>query len=115
MESHGLSYSLFVVKGSCQGLDISLDSENVPFGAVVLHSKSKRRIKMINSGDIGARYIVQIAVSIIAVIIILYYNLLRFQWNIEKFAPDFSISPVKGYISTGMEVNVHYTHVYSIY
>ena len=39
---------------------------------------------MINSGDIGA----------------------RFLWDHERFAPDFSISPVEGYISPGMQVCV---------
>lgn len=55
MEIHGLSYPLFVVRGSCQGLEVSLDSDHIPFGAVVLYSKSYRRILMLNSGDIGAR------------------------------------------------------------
>lgn len=55
MESYGISQPLFVVKGSCHGIEITLDSEHVPFGAVVLHSLSKRRVLMVNSGDIGAR------------------------------------------------------------
>ena len=59
METHGLSHPLFVVKGSCHGLEIGLDSSHVPFGAVVLNSQSIRRILMINSGDIGARYVDQ--------------------------------------------------------
>ena len=37
---------------------------------------------MINSGDIGA----------------------SFRWEAEKFEPDFTISPVDGYISPGMQV-----------
>ena len=37
---------------------------------------------MINSGDIGA----------------------SFRWEAEKFDPDFTISPVDGYISPGMQV-----------
>lgn len=28
----------------------------------------------------------------------------RFKWDAEKFLPDFSISPVSGYISPGMDV-----------
>lgn len=28
----------------------------------------------------------------------------RFKWDAEKFLPDFSISPVTGYLSPGMEV-----------
>lgn len=30
----------------------------------------------------------------------------RFHWEAERFAPDFSITPVEGYISPGMEVYV---------
>jgi hydrocephalus-inducing protein len=82
MESHGLSYPLFIVKGSCHGLDVSLDNNHIPFGAVVLCSKSVRRIQMVNNGDIGT----------------------RFEWKVDKFGPDFSISPAKGYLSTGMQI-----------
>ena len=33
----------------------------------------------------------------------LYHH--RFQWSATNFAPDFSIAPVEGYISPGMEVS----------
>ena len=48
---------LLMVSGSCQGLEIVLDGDHLPFGAVVLKSQSKRRLLMLNSGDIGARYV----------------------------------------------------------
>lgn len=83
LECAGMSQPIFVVTGSCQGIEISLDSDSVPFGAVVLGSRSTRKLIMHNTGDIGA----------------------AFNWNVEKFQPDFSISPVKGYISPGMEVS----------
>ena len=82
LECLGTSQPIFVVTGSCHGLEISLDTARVPFGAVTQHSKSSRRILMINSGDIGA----------------------SFRWEAEKFKPDFTISPVDGYISPGMQV-----------
>ncbi|KAL5467034.1 hypothetical protein EMCRGX_G031201 [Ephydatia muelleri] len=82
LECQGFPQPLFIVTGSCQGLEITLDSDHVPFGAVVLKSQSERRVLMHNSGDIGA----------------------RFHWDAEKFVPDFSITPVEGYISPGMEV-----------
>ena len=82
LECLGMSQPLFVVTGSCHGLEISLDTTRVPFGAVTQHSKSSRRILMINSGDIGA----------------------SFRWEEERFKPDFTISPVDGYISPGMQV-----------
>ena len=83
LECAGMSQPIFVVTGSCQGIEISLDSDSVPFGAVVLGSRSTRKLIMHNTGDIGA----------------------AFNWSIDKFQPDFSISPVKGYISPGMEVS----------
>lgn len=82
LECAGLSQPIFVVSGSCQGIEIQLDSDSVPFGAVVQGSCSTRKLIMHNTGDIGA----------------------AFAWNVEKFAPDFSITPTKGYISPGMEV-----------
>ena len=54
LECAGMSQPLFVVSGSCQGIEISLDQDSVPFGAVVQRSSSTRRIMMQNTGDIGA-------------------------------------------------------------
>ncbi|RXM33054.1 Hydrocephalus-inducing protein [Acipenser ruthenus] len=78
----GTSRSLFMLRGCCQALEISLDQDYIPFGAVIMNSQASRRILMQNTGDIGA----------------------SFKWDVQKFAPDFSISPVGGYISPGMEV-----------
>ena len=68
--------------GACQGLEIKLDSDAIPFGSVMLGSKSSRKLVMLNTGDMGA----------------------SFSWNVEQFAPHFTISPTKGYITPGMEV-----------
>uniref|UniRef100_G3VZI4 HYDIN axonemal central pair apparatus protein n=1 Tax=Sarcophilus harrisii TaxID=9305 RepID=G3VZI4_SARHA len=73
---------LFLINGCCQALEITLDQEHIPFGAVVYQSHATRRLLMMNTGDIGA----------------------RFQWDSKKFAPNFSITPTKGYITPGMEV-----------
>jgi len=54
MECAGMSQPLFIVTGSCQGLEICLDQDSIPFGAVVQGSTSKRRFVMQNKGDIGA-------------------------------------------------------------
>lgn len=51
----GLSHPLFVVSGSCQGIEFSLDSDHLPFGAVVVGSSSSRKLIMSNLGDIGAQ------------------------------------------------------------
>ncbi|NXL46323.1 HYDIN protein, partial [Podilymbus podiceps] len=82
LECNGLVRSLFVVRGSCQGIHVSLDQEHLSFGAVVQRSYTSQRVIMQNTGEIGV----------------------KFKWDIESFKPDFSISPSKGYISPGMDV-----------
>ncbi|KAM9269036.1 LOW QUALITY PROTEIN: hydrocephalus-inducing protein homolog [Cariama cristata] len=82
LECNGLVRSLFMVRGSCQGIHVSLDQEHLSFGAVVQQSYTSRHIIMRNMGDIGV----------------------KFKWDIESFKPDFSISPTKGYISPGMDI-----------
>ena len=74
---------LFTVQGSCQAVDIQLDTDHIPFGGVVRGARSTRKLVMQNVGDIGS----------------------RFKWDKSLFAPDFSISPVEGYIATGMTVD----------
>ncbi|CAF1166809.1 unnamed protein product, partial [Didymodactylos carnosus] len=74
---------IFAVKGSCQDYDIQLDTESVPFGAVVKECSITRKLVMSNRGDIGSRY----------------------QWNMSQLKDKpFSISPTNGYISPGMEI-----------
>ena len=63
---------LCVVTGSCQGIEIKLDSSNISFGAVVKGTSVVRRVLLENSGDIGVKY----------------------QWAAARFLPHFSISPV---------------------
>ncbi|NXS93719.1 HYDIN protein, partial [Jacana jacana] len=82
MECNGLVRSLFMVRGSCQGIQVSLDQDHLSFGAVVQQSYTSRNIIMQNTGDIGV----------------------KFEWDIKSFKPDYSISPAKGYISPGMDV-----------
>ncbi|XP_009877078.1 PREDICTED: hydrocephalus-inducing protein-like, partial [Apaloderma vittatum] len=82
LECGGLVRSLFMVRGSCQGVHVSLDQEHLSFGAVVQQGYTSQRVIMQNTGDVGV----------------------KFKWDTESFKPDFSISPAKGYISPGMEV-----------
>ncbi|CAH2323836.1 Hypothetical predicted protein [Pelobates cultripes] len=81
-EVAGIMHSLLVLRGSSQGLELSFDQEYISFGAVVLQSQATRRIILNNTGELGA----------------------RFQWNAKMFQPDFSISPVSGYITAGTDV-----------
>ncbi|XP_072492710.1 hydrocephalus-inducing protein homolog isoform X2 [Notamacropus eugenii] len=80
--------ALFLINGCCQALEIVLDQEHIPFGAVVYQAHATRRLLMMNTGDIGA----------------------RFHWDVKKFAPNFSITPEKGYITPGMEVAFEVTY-----
>ncbi|XP_013359426.1 PREDICTED: hydrocephalus-inducing protein homolog isoform X2 [Chinchilla lanigera] len=88
MESLGLLRPLFLLNGCCQALEISLDQDHLPFGPVVYQAQATRRILMLNSGDMGA----------------------RFNWDVQKFEPHFSISPDEGYITPGMEVSFEVTY-----
>ncbi|KAI8900319.1 hypothetical protein BC833DRAFT_523632 [Globomyces pollinis-pini] len=87
IEFHGNSKPLFMVTGACQGTEVRLENDTLPFGAVVQKSFTIRRLQIQNTGDIGARFI----------------------WDESKFAPDFSISPSEGYISPGMEIPLEIT------
>jgi hypothetical protein len=78
---------LFSVSGACQGIDIRLESDTLPFGAVVQKSSTTRKIQLQNAGDIGA----------------------KFAWKTASFFPDFSISPSEGYISPGTEIPLEIT------
>ncbi|XP_058135740.1 hydrocephalus-inducing protein homolog isoform X1 [Dasypus novemcinctus] len=88
MECLGLLRPLFLLSGCCQALEISLDQEHLPFGPVVYQTQATRRILMLNTGDVGA----------------------RFKWDVKKFEPHFSISPEDGYITSGMEVSFEVTY-----
>ncbi|XP_065519872.1 hydrocephalus-inducing protein-like, partial [Lathamus discolor] len=61
---------------------VSLDQDQLSFGAVVRQSYTCRRVVMRNAGDAGV----------------------RFLWDVESFQPDFAISPTKGYIRPGVDV-----------
>ncbi|XP_075045519.1 hydrocephalus-inducing protein homolog [Mixophyes fleayi] len=82
LEVAGVMHSLLVIQGCSQGLELSLDQDYLSFGAVVLQSQATRRIILSNTGELGA----------------------RFQWDKKTFQPDFTISPVTGYITAGTDV-----------
>ncbi|XP_032378415.1 hydrocephalus-inducing protein [Etheostoma spectabile] len=81
-EFAGLLHPLLTIQGSCPGVEVQLDQDHLAFGAVVQRCQARKRIFMINTGDIGA----------------------RFQWKTESFPPELSITPAKGYICPDMEV-----------
>ncbi|GAA6221266.1 hydrocephalus-inducing protein homolog [Lates japonicus] len=81
-EFAGLLHPLLTIQGCCQGVEVHLDQDHLAFGAVVQRCQAKKRIVMMNTGDIGA----------------------RFHWKTKNCPPELSISPAKGYICPGMEV-----------
>ncbi|XP_059190373.1 hydrocephalus-inducing protein homolog [Centropristis striata] len=81
-EIAGLLHPLLTIQGCCQGVEVQLDQEHLAFGAVVQRCQAKKRVVMVNTGDIGA----------------------RFKWKTDTFPPELSITPAEGYISPGMEV-----------
>ncbi|KAJ3142605.1 hypothetical protein HK100_000034 [Physocladia obscura] len=87
LEAPGISRPLFLLSGTCQGIEVRLENDTLPFGAIVQKSSTTRRIQLQNIGDIGA----------------------KFHWDALKFEPDFSISPQEGYISPGMEIPLEVT------
>ncbi|XP_069113582.1 hydrocephalus-inducing protein homolog isoform X2 [Argopecten irradians] len=87
LECAGLYQPLFVLQGSCLGMEIILDTHAIPFGAVVKDSQSTRKLVMSNTGDMNT----------------------KFKWDNRKFAPDFSITPAEGYITSGMDVTFEVT------
>ena len=56
MECAGLSQPLFVLRGSCLGMEIVLDTDALPFGTVYQRSQTTRKLIMTNSGDMNTRY-----------------------------------------------------------
>ncbi|TMS05303.1 Hydrocephalus-inducing protein-like protein [Larimichthys crocea] len=78
----GLSHPLLTIQGCCRGVEVELDQNHLSFGAVVQHCEAKKKIFMMNTGDIGS----------------------KFQWKTENFPTELSITPAKGYIGPGMQV-----------
>ncbi|XP_029289106.1 hydrocephalus-inducing protein homolog [Cottoperca gobio] len=81
-EFAGLLHPLLTIQGCCQAVEVQLDQDHLAFGAVVQRCQARKRILMMNTGDIGA----------------------RFQWKTENFPPELSITPAKGYICPCMEL-----------
>ncbi|XP_026166304.1 hydrocephalus-inducing protein-like isoform X3 [Mastacembelus armatus] len=81
-EFAGLLHPLLTIEGCCQGVEVMLDQDHLAFGAVVQRCQARKKIVMMNTGDIGA----------------------RFHWKTKHFPPELSISPATGYICPGMEV-----------
>ncbi|CAE1301645.1 HYDIN [Acanthosepion pharaonis] len=82
IDAAGYSQPLFVIQGSCLAMQLDLETDYIPFGAVVLQSYSTRKLVLSNTGDINARV----------------------HWDVEKFKPDFYISPVDSHVVAGKQI-----------
>jgi hydrocephalus-inducing protein len=82
-----LDVPMFAVRGCCQGYDITLDSDTLPFGAVGKDCSLTRKLILANHGDIGA----------------------AFSWNVAQLRDlPFSVSPSNGYVSPGQETTIEF-------
>jgi hydrocephalus-inducing protein len=67
----GVLLPLATLSGACVGLELALASDSLPFGTVVLGSKTTKHLQLSNTGDIGT----------------------KFAWDAKLFKPHFSIYP----------------------
>ncbi len=79
----GITRKLLSLAGKAQGVQISLDSDSLPFGVVVLGSQKVRKLTLENTGDISITY----------------------QWSESTFGQHFSISPLSGKVLPGNEIS----------
>jgi hydrocephalus-inducing protein len=70
----GVAQQLTVLTGACTGLSLLLASDSIPFGTVVLGSRTTKRLQLSNVGDVGC----------------------RFAWEMAPLGREFSISPAGG-------------------
>jgi hydrocephalus-inducing protein len=67
----GVPQVITTLSGACTGMSVLLASDSVPFGTVVLGSRTTKRLLLSNRGDVGC----------------------KFAWNPAAFGANFSISP----------------------
>jgi hydrocephalus-inducing protein len=72
----GAASSLLTVTGVCEGIDVALETDHLAFGEVCEHSKLVRKLHLINSGDLPARY----------------------RWDLGALGDSFSIDPPEGIV-----------------
>ena len=82
-----LARPLLLVDGSCIAMDVKLEADQVAFGQVMLGSKVTRRVMLQNNGDLPS----------------------AFKLDPSDLAPDFSVSPVKGFLQPNEDVNLAVT------
>ena len=82
IDAAGVTRPLLSVSGTCQGLELRLDSETLSFGSVVKNSSVTKKLRLSNMGEIGA----------------------KFKWPSVMLEPMFRISPTDGYVPPNGDV-----------
>lgn len=67
----GVPQVITTLSGACMGLSVLLASDSIPFGTVVLGSRTTKRLLLSNNGDLGC----------------------KFAWDSGGFGANFSITP----------------------
>jgi hydrocephalus-inducing protein len=52
----GMPFALATLTGACTAAELSLASDSVPFGTVVLGSRTSKRLALSNTGDVGVHF-----------------------------------------------------------
>jgi hydrocephalus-inducing protein len=70
------------LSGACTGLSVVLASDSIPFGTVVMGSRTTKRLLLNNNGDLGC----------------------KFAWDSTRFGSNFSITPARELMKRGSEI-----------
>lgn len=77
VDAAGVRLPLGSLSGCCTGLELSLAADSLPFGTVVLGSRTTKRLGLANTGDVGA----------------------RFAWDVKALGRHFSIYPAGAWVA----------------
>lgn len=78
----GIRKTLVSLAGKAQGFEVNLDTDSIPFGAVVLDSQKVKKLTLENAGDLTV----------------------TFQWDTTSFGQHFTITPLSGKVLPGDEM-----------
>ncbi|XP_061825847.2 hydrocephalus-inducing protein homolog [Nerophis lumbriciformis] len=83
----GYILPLLTIQGCCKIVKVNLEQDHLGFGPIVQHCQAKKKVLMVNTGELCA----------------------RFHWKTADFPPELSITPTRGSIQPGMGVPVELT------
>jgi hydrocephalus-inducing protein len=83
----GVMRKLVTLSGKGQGMEVSLDTDSLPFGNVVVDSAKVKKLSLENSGDMA----------------------ISFSWMEASFGRHFSISPLQGKVQPNSEMTFDVT------